>query len=121
MKDYYKILDVPRTAPAKEIKVGYRKKAQEWHPDKYSGPLPEDQVLLKMSEINSAYEVLSDKGTFVWYINSCFFLESRRRYDQGYDPNDPNQQQDQGFPFQGGFPGGFQFGGQGQHFTFHFG
>lgn len=61
-RDYYKILGVSRDADAREIKRAYRKKAQEWHPDKYSGDLSKEDVEKKMAEINQAYEVLSDAG-----------------------------------------------------------
>jgi DnaJ homolog subfamily C member 3 len=74
MKDYYKILEVSRTATQKEIKKAYRKKAQEWHPDKYSGDLTKEDVEKKMADINAAYEVLRNE-------------ETRERYDQGHDPN----------------------------------
>src|SRR6185369_17478578 len=62
IKDYYKILGVPRTANKKEIKKAFRKLAHEWHPDKYRGDLTPEEVELKMSQINEAYEVLSDDG-----------------------------------------------------------
>jgi DnaJ family protein C protein 3 len=74
MKDYYKILGVSRSATQKEIKKAYRKKAQEWHPDKYSGDLPKDEVEKKMADINAAYEVIGNE-------------ETREKYDQGHDPN----------------------------------
>ena len=32
-QDYYKTLDVPRTAESAEIKKAYRKLAQKFHPD----------------------------------------------------------------------------------------
>lgn len=56
-KDYYKILDVPKTAKDKEIKKAYRKLALIWHPDKNKSPGAED----KFKEISEAYDVLSDK------------------------------------------------------------
>lgn len=61
-KDYYKILGIPRDADKRVIKRAYRALAHEWHPDKYRGDLPADKVAAKMSEINQAYEVLSNEG-----------------------------------------------------------
>jgi len=61
-KNYYKILNVPKTANKREIKKAYRKLAQQYHPDKYEGSMTKEQVQDKMSEINQAYEVLSDDG-----------------------------------------------------------
>ncbi|CAG8636137.1 6015_t:CDS:2, partial [Cetraspora pellucida] len=118
-KDYYKILGVPRKADKKEIKRAYRKLAQEWHPDKYKGDLSPDQVAVKMSAINEAYELLSDD-------------ELRARFDNGEDPNDPNSgsspffysdnnpftQQFGGFPFTG-FPFSSGESSEGQY-QFHF-
>lgn len=55
-KDYYKILGVPRTASADDIKKAYRKLAREFHPDKNKAKGAEDQF----KAINEANEVLSD-------------------------------------------------------------
>ncbi|KAI8141624.1 hypothetical protein BJV82DRAFT_618496 [Fennellomyces sp. T-0311] len=109
-RDYYKILEVSRDADTREIKKAYRKKAHEWHPDKYSGDLPKEEVEKKMADINQAYEVLSDD-------------EMRQQYDNGFDPYDPESSQGGGggHPFhqqRGGnpfahFQGGFPFGGGG--------
>ncbi|KAJ2960589.1 hypothetical protein NQZ79_g4078 [Umbelopsis isabellina] len=120
-KDYYKILDVSKSADKREIKKAYRKLAQEWHPDKYTGELEKEEVERKMAEINQAYEVLYDD-------------DLRQKYDMGQDPFDPQGGQDGGYqhhggnPF-GGFPHGFPFGdfsggggggGQQYHFKMHF-
>ncbi|KAI9324689.1 hypothetical protein DFJ73DRAFT_768073 [Zopfochytrium polystomum] len=106
-KDYYKVLGVPRTASKRDIKKAYRKLAQEWHPDKYKGELSKDQVLKKMSDINEAYETLTDD-------------EKREKFDNGEDPNDQQGGQPhhgQPFFFQQGNP----FGGAGGNpFSFHF-
>ncbi|KAG0165776.1 hypothetical protein DFQ28_001164 [Apophysomyces sp. BC1034] len=110
-RDYYKILGVDRKADARDIKRAYRKQAQEWHPDKYSGDLSKEQVERKMAEINQAYEVLGDS-------------EKRQQFDEGFDPYDPEAGQNAGFaqdqnPF-AHFGGGFPFGGGGGGHTFSF-
>lgn len=86
-KDYYKILGVPRTATADEIKRAYRKLAREFHPDKNKAKGAED----KFKEINEANEVLGD--------------EKKR---QAYDSLGPNYRGGRG-----GFqpPPGWNFGG----------
>lgn len=55
-KDYYKILGVPRSATADEIKRAYRKLARQYHPDKNKAASAEE----RFKEINEAHEVLSD-------------------------------------------------------------
>lgn len=60
-RDYYKILEVKRTASKKEIVKAYRKMAQKWHPDNYQN----DEKMKKIAEkkfidIAAAKEV-SDK------------------------------------------------------------
>ena len=69
-RDYYEILDVPRTASADEIKKAYRKMALKHHPDKN----PDDpNTEAKFKEAAEAYEVLSD-------------ADKKQRYDRyGHD------------------------------------
>jgi molecular chaperone DnaJ len=55
-KDYYKILGVPFTASAEEIKRSYRKLALKYHPDKTSG---DKNAESKFREVKEAYEILS--------------------------------------------------------------
>lgn len=120
-KDYYKVLDVPKTATEKEIKAAYRKISKIHHPDKAKAG-EEEAAQKKMAEINEAYEILGDK-------------ELRARYDMGDDPNDQTGNAGGagggfpgggggGFPggFRGGFPGGFAggFPGGGGSFRFNF-
>lgn len=54
--DYYKILDIPKTATIEEIKAAYRKKCLEFHPDKCKLP----NATQKFIEINAAYRALTD-------------------------------------------------------------
>ncbi len=55
--DYYKILDIDKSASASEIKKAYRKLAVKYHPDKTKG----DKALEdKFKKISEAYAVLSD-------------------------------------------------------------
>ena len=56
-KDYYKLLEVSRSASNEEIHKAYRKLARKYHPD-----LAEDkeQSKQKFQEVQNAYDVLSD-------------------------------------------------------------
>lgn len=64
--DYYKILELEKTASAEEIKKAYRKLARRYHPDLN----PNDkEANRKFQQINEANEVLSDP-------------EKRKKYDQ---------------------------------------
>lgn len=67
MVDYYKVLEVQRTASSGDIKKAYRKLALRWHPDKNPENLEEANKRFK--EISEAYEVLIDE-------------KKRRVYDQ---------------------------------------
>ena len=56
LPNFYEVLGVPKTATQSEIKTKFRQLAKEIHPDKTKEKSSEE----KMSEINRAYEVLSD-------------------------------------------------------------
>lgn len=64
--DYYKILEIAKTATPEEIKKAYRKLARKHHPD--LNPNDKD-AKLNFQKINEANEVLSDP-------------EKRKKYDQ---------------------------------------
>ncbi|MCD6344246.1 MAG: molecular chaperone DnaJ [Anaerolineae bacterium] len=55
-KNYYSVLDVPKTASQEEIKKAYRRLARQYHPDVNHDPDAEE----RFKEINEAYEILSD-------------------------------------------------------------
>ena len=64
--DYYKVLEIPKSATSKEIKSAYRKLARKFHPDLNPGDKDAEK---KFKEVNEANEVLSD-------------TEKRTKYDQ---------------------------------------
>ncbi|MHC4662244.1 MAG: DnaJ C-terminal domain-containing protein [Planctomycetota bacterium] len=66
-KDYYEILGVPRNASESDIRKTYKELALKWHPDKHKGD-DKKNAEEKFTEINEAFEVLSD-------------AEKRKRYD----------------------------------------
>ena len=70
-RDYYEVLGVAKTATAEELKKAYRKKAIQYHPDKWSTKSEEERkdAEEKFKEAAEAYEVLSDPN-------------KRARYDQ---------------------------------------
>jgi len=56
-QDYYKLLDVPKTSSADEIKKAYRRLAMKYHPDRN----PDDpEAEHKFKACKEAYEVLTD-------------------------------------------------------------
>lgn len=61
-RDYYEVLGVAKNATADEIKKAYRKKAIQFHPDKYSDKPESEQKAAeeKFKEAAEAYDVLSD-------------------------------------------------------------
>lgn len=63
--DYYKILELPKTASEADIKSAYRKLARKYHPDVNPNNKEAEK---KFKEINEANEVLSDP-------------EKRKKYD----------------------------------------
>jgi molecular chaperone DnaJ len=55
-KDFYEILEVDRNATSNEIKSAYRRLVMKYHPDVNK----DADATQKMTEINEAYDVLSD-------------------------------------------------------------
>ena len=69
LPDYYEILNVSKDATPEEIKKKFRELAKKTHPDKTKKDSEEE-----MSEINKAYEILSDK-------------EQKEKYDRYFKKN----------------------------------
>ncbi len=73
MKDYYKILEISKTATLSEIKKAYHKMVLQYHPDKvrYHYPdLSSEEAENKIKEINEAYQTLSDVSKRMLYDRS---------------------------------------------------
>lgn len=66
-RDYYEILEVPRTATEYDIKRSFRKLAIKMHPDKN---VDDEDAAKKFQELRQAFEVLSDP-------------KKRKLYDEG--------------------------------------
>lgn len=77
--DPYKVLGVPRSASAKEIKLAYYKKAKESHPDLNPG---DSQASLRFRQYSEAYELLHDPAR-------------RAQYDRTGRTQDPSQHHEQ--------------------------
>uniref|UniRef100_A0A0A9YQS7 DnaJ subfamily C member 3 n=1 Tax=Lygus hesperus TaxID=30085 RepID=A0A0A9YQS7_LYGHE len=105
-RDYYKILNVKRSATKREIIKAYRKAAQQWHPDNFPDGTEKKKAEKKFIDIAAAKEVLTNE-------------EKRAKFDAGEDPLDPESGGHHGFnPFQEFHQ--FQSGGSPFTFRFHF-
>jgi len=78
-KDYYQILDLPRTATSDDIRLAYRKLALKWHPDK--NPTCTQEAEKRFKEISEAYQVLSDDSSRSAYDNSSYSSGDTQQFD----------------------------------------
>lgn len=62
-RDYYEVLGIDRNATPEQIKKAFKKKAIQYHPDKYSDKPEAEQKAAeeKFKEVGEAYDVLSDE------------------------------------------------------------
>ncbi len=89
-KDYYRVLGVPESATAKEIKSAYRKLSRQYHPDGNPGDAASEE---RFKEVSAAYDVVGN-------------AERRKEYDEVRRLG----------PASAGFPGGAGGGGGGFRF-----
>jgi molecular chaperone DnaJ len=85
-RDYYQVLDVPRTANEADVKKAYRRLAMKFHPDRN----PEDrEAEERFKEVKEAYEVLSDPAKRATYDQFGHAgLDAARGGGRGFDPRD---------------------------------
>jgi molecular chaperone DnaJ len=62
-RDYYEVLDVPRSSTEEEIRKAYRRLARKYHPDVNK----EADAEAKFKEVKEAYEVLADSQKKMQY------------------------------------------------------
>ncbi|CAF9909371.1 MAG: hypothetical protein GOMPHAMPRED_006729 [Gomphillus americanus] len=104
-EDFYKLLDIDKSASERDIKKAYRTLSKKYHPDKNPG---DDTAHAKFVAIAEAYETLSNKETRRIYDQ--YGHEGVKQHKQGggqqsHDPFDI---------FSRFFGGGGHFGGGGQ-------
>ncbi|XP_030375455.1 dnaJ homolog subfamily B member 6 isoform X2 [Scaptodrosophila lebanonensis] len=102
MVDYYKVLDVPRTATDSEVKKAYRKLALKWHPDKNPDNL--DEANKRFRELSEAYEVLSDEKKRRIYDEYGKDGLGDRSQNRSHTRHHYNTQEFDDFDIMGGFP-----------------
>ncbi|MEO5684760.1 MAG: DnaJ domain-containing protein [Chitinophagaceae bacterium] len=76
LKDYYKILEVPATATALQIKKSFRQLALRHHPDKNPGNAAAEAMF---KEVQEAYEVLSDPAAREAYNYKRWYSRSLKK------------------------------------------
>lgn len=97
-RDYYTVLNVPRSASPDELKKAYRKLAMQFHPDKNPGDKKAED---KFKEVSEAYDVLSDPKKKEAYDQ--FGFAGAQGFGGGEGPFGGFSGQG---PFGGGRPGG---------------
>lgn len=96
--DYYKILELEKTASADEIKKAYRKLARKYHPDMNPG---DKEAEKKFKEINEANEVLSNPENRAKYDKYGENWKHGEEYEKAQQQQRQYQQQRGGGGFEG--------------------
>jgi len=93
-KDYYKILDIPKSASEDDIRKAYKKRALFHHPDRHSTATEaiQKEQEKNFKDVGEAYEVLSDQKKRFRYDQGHDLMETGHSGGGGYyDPYDANQ------------------------------
>jgi len=71
-EDFYKILEIEKTASKEEIRKAFKKQALRWHPDKH--PPEKKEIAEEMfKKVAHAYEVLSGTAKTQFFQEDVFF------------------------------------------------
>lgn len=104
--DYYKILELDKTATEEDIKKAYRKLARKHHPDLNPNSKEAEK---KFKEINEANEVLSNPANRKKYDKYGKDWKHAEEFEKsGYNPNQRSQKQQQYSDFSDDFSDFFQ-------------
>ena len=68
--DYYKVLEIEKTASDEDIKISYKNLAKKWHPDRNKDNV--EEANRKFAEISEAYGILKDPMKRKTYDNFGF-------------------------------------------------
>ena len=124
-KDYYQVLEIPRTASEEDVKQAYRRLARKYHPDVSK----EKDAEQRFKDLNEAHDVLKDPKKRALYDQ---YGEAWKAVAEGHAPGpgaararedfhaqgfdfDPNEYQDLGSIFEQFF-GGRARGGRGARY-----
>ena len=115
-RDFYKVLNIHRTASNKEIKLAYRKKALDLHPDRHDGCEIKADAFKVATE---AYQTLSDKhqrNAHDRYLNGELYGTNTKNRKGGKGPP-PNYRK----VYAPRPPPGFKTFDPKRHFDMHYG
>jgi hypothetical protein len=68
-QDYYRVMGLPESFTADQLKAAYRLRAKRWHPD--TSALPADEARRRFLILRQAFEVLSSPPLLSAYRQAC--------------------------------------------------
>jgi DnaJ-class molecular chaperone len=100
MRDPYEVLGVPKKASPEDIKKAYRRLAKKLHPDANKN---EPKAATRFSELNSAYEILSDDEKRKAFDRGAIDAEGKPRFQgfEGFGAGAGTRARAGGAPFEG--------------------
>ena len=111
---YYKLLGIPASATAQQIKKAYRVCAKLHHPDRHQDPKKKAQGEVLFKKIGEAYEVLSDPAKRETYDRGELHLDKKYGSGSAHGPQ-VNMDDLMAYIFMSRF-GGMPFFGEGGPF-----